>query len=190
MKKLMMTCLLTTLMGQSVQALAGREGGGGGGICIGNKCITLAEAGIRITENAPVSSQWHMSLAVLNHIKQISKTLPFGGEDILKKAIGKTDTFSIPETVNPKLLRQITKEYQEVLREAKNEAIAKDLKIFAISNSTETFLLPSFFDLNDYQKALVLVHEGIVRDVKQDYRLALQFDGEYLDYLKREESHE
>jgi len=72
----------------------------------------------------------------------------------------------------------------------KNSGMAydeKDLEIFAISNGSRTYLLPSFFKLSTKRQALLLIHEGIVRRFNNNHRFALIFDGQLLDYLERRE---
>jgi hypothetical protein len=176
---------LSAVPGQ-VSAVDGREGGGGGGICIRARCRTLAEAGIRVRGNSDTSSRWYVTPAILREIEIISATLPFGKAEVEQLALGTASTvFSLTESVSRGLMREVTDDYRRVLRESGNGAMARNLKIFAISTDSTTYILPDFFRLDNRQKALILIHEGIVRTSNQDYRLALQFDGEYLDYVNR-----
>jgi hypothetical protein len=150
----------------------GHEGGGGGGVCIQGKCMTLTEAGFRIKGEESASKVWNLTSAVLAEINNIAATLPFGNAEIKK------------ESVSNSLYKQVLNNYKKTLKETNNSHMIKDLQIFAISTEATTYLLPSFFKLSEKQQALILVHEGIVRNRNQDYKLALKFDGLYLDYLE------
>lgn len=188
MKKILSAALLVTMMSQvSFASEGGREGGGGGGFCINGKCRTLAEAGIRIKGDTVTEGRWFITPAVMKEIEKIKKALPFGQHQVEAMTIGDYTTFVKAEEVSKKLMKEVKKDYRNLLEETGNTSMSRNLEIFAISTDKSTYLLPKFFRLDDRQKALILVHEGIVRTQNQDYRLALQFDGEFLDYLKQGE---
>ncbi len=192
MKLKMICALVMMLIGANAQALiefGGHDGNGGGGFCNQGVCKTAAEAGIKIRGSSTTPDYWIMPSDVLNELQRITASLPLGGKEILKKSFGDPDTYMIVDSVKDRALKEIKKNYIDVMKENGFSPSAGVLEIFAVSDSehytpdNKTYLLPSFFKLSARQKALILIHEGNIRN-RSSLTEALEFDSLLLSYLK------
>jgi|GEM_PF-5228046 len=186
----------------SLMATAGTEGGGGGGgICTLGKCLTLAEAGLRIDTTA--TSQFEIELDVIDEVKWILKKVPYSEiiELSPKVVIGNINTFVRVRSHEEVSLEQFKKEYLALLE--KENFPSQGFKLLAVSkqgisrsirpsvypgdrfdiNRGTTYILPDYELLNKRAKALLLIHEALIRYYSLPVKLVLEFDGIVLDYL-------
>jgi hypothetical protein len=177
--------ILLVLTLYAFNAKAGNDVGGGGMICISPKnCMTLAQAGLRIKEepidvSAPPAPA--VSFEVIKKMQEIIKTLNIPSD--LKSAFYRitqepANIYKKVDFYDPKKFEIVKKEYNAILDE--NNFSTSNLIIAAISDKKSTYILPEFDRLNTYSQALVLIHEGVVRQ-SGSVKLALQIDGAILD---------
>jgi hypothetical protein len=178
MKKLIFTVLTIC----NLNAYAGNDTGGGGGFCINNKCVTLAEAGFRIqdesTYEAPV-----IGLEVFTEVRNIVNQLTVQQiyKDILiNDAVAKPGVYKKVLSYNSQTLEKIKMEYLAVLES--QHMSSENLVFYALSDKKKSYLLPEFEKLNTRSKALILIHEGVVRRTGSVIN-ALKVDGAILDTL-------
>lgn len=183
MKKLILTILIMS----GVQAYAGNDGGGGGVICItSEKCITLAEAGLRIKADgaSPAAPQRPaLSLEVVKEVEAIINALPLHFE--VRSALEKITNVPVTayravEYIDDKNFKKIKEEYYKILSE--NNFPSSDLEIAAVSDFETTYLLPEFYKLSLRSQALTTIHEAVVRKTGSVLK-ALELDGYIVDAL-------
>lgn len=184
MKKLILTAL-TVL---TFNAKAGNDVGGGGVLCLAqDKCITLAEAGLRIKQEAitaagpqkPVVSQ-----EVMDEINVIKSLMPkFPGKlqnsfwDFMNVS---PHSFVRVESFDPVKFKKVKAEYAKIL--AENSFPIDSVEIAAVSEPKMTYLLPEYDKLNTRSKALFIIHECVVR-ASGSFAVALEMDGYIQDAL-------
>lgn len=170
-------------------------GNGGGGVCIASNCITLSEAGLKIT--SPIEEYYQLSTNTVKAIKNLTDRLPLGDfkEYIVNLTIGTGQTFKVLNVADPLKLEVIRQRYAKVLAQYLPETNMADVQIFAFSGycnfdrpySSEycTYLLPEFFKLNSDQQAKILIHETNVRnEIKAEKFISvLELDGLMEDLL-------
>jgi hypothetical protein len=185
----------------TVQSYAGTDGHGGGSICIGSRCMTLAEAGFRIATQS--TSPVEISPDVIAELKLIDSELPsflfssfLGNYKLLdiSKIIGEPGEIRFIASANPKLVDKFFKEYTRILIDNNAQQLIKD---FSVAGFTDTSERITYIILDRYNKlstarskALLLIHEYSLRSLRRDLKEALRFDGAIVDYLNaREKNH-
>lgn len=164
---------------------AGNEGGGGGGICIAKRCMTLAQAGLRIDEKK--TSEFELEQSVVEEIAKIVKSIPFYiGTDLQSSTIGRKDTFIVVSENQTKDFAKFKKEYLGILKDSKMDS--QQFELLAISKDNKTYLLPGFELLDTRGKALLLIHESLIRDSHASVIQALTWDGYLVDFLAASEN--
>ncbi len=174
-------------------------GNGGGGVCLGGDCKTLAEAGVKI--DGPEEIYYNLSTELSTKVKETLNRLPLASyrETLLKKIMGVGKTYRVVEVVDTEKLESIRLKYASVLQEITSTVKVEDVEIFAfagpeegysfIGEDSQTYLLPKFFQLSLEQQAKILIHEANVKIYSNDLsetdilRLALEFDGLAQDLL-------
>jgi hypothetical protein len=160
---------------------AGNEGGGGGGICTPKRCMTLAQAGLRIDEKK--TNDFELEQVVVDEVVKIVGGMPFlfQKESFYRSVIGGTKTFIIASQENVKSFQNFKSEYLDILNSSGTDT--KSFQLLAVSKDSITYLLPGFDLLDTRGKALILVHESLIRDFRANVIQALTFDGYFFDYL-------
>lgn len=181
---LMMGLLFTT----TLFAAGERGGNGGGGFCYDNgKCVTLAEAGLRIPRGE--INLFMISEEIEVEIKRIVSILPLSQvqkKALVKNAVGERNTFMPIEQSDAKKYKKILKSYQQLIRQYAPRLPSDEFVLYAVSEqeASRTYLLPSFFDLGLQQQALLLLHEANVRNRPSGViTTAIQWDGMVDDFL-------
>ena len=179
--------LLLAALTSTGLAMAGREGGGGGGICTPKKCLTLAEAGLRI--NTRLTNNFSIGTAQKKDIETIMNSLPdtidVDKGIFLRKVMGKSKTFVVVEDGNSVRFENFKKEYAEILQ---SEGMSsKNFELLAATEKENTYILPGFERLSLRGKSLLLIHEALIREYGASVLQALKFDGELLDFIKLSE---
>lgn len=156
--------IASAALAQPAAATTGREGGGQGVICI-DRCMTLAEAGLRVV-GAPVEGQRQttkvpaISAALY---KQYVQLIENSGLEVLKlMAIPPAEAvndFEPVVVVDPVKYDRIQKEYLELMSDSGFPSAGFQLS--AISDAERTYLLPAFLDsrANDRTRVLTMAHE-------------------------------
>ncbi len=160
----------------------GHDGNGGGGFCTEGVCKTAAEAGIKIKSDSQNPNYWVFPADVIQQTENIITALPFGRDVIKNRTFATPSTFVLANEVDSRAMKRIKKNYEEVMEKNGFTKPLGELEIFAISDSQYTYLLPSFFRLNSRQKALILIHEGNIRE-GLSLAKTLELDGLLLSYL-------
>jgi hypothetical protein len=145
----------------SLGAFAGNEGGGGGGICTPKRCMTLAQAGLRIDEQK--TNDFELEQVVVDEVVKIVSSLPvtFPKAYFFRQALGGPSTFIVASENNVKSFQNFKTEYFDILRSSGIEA--KTFQLLAVSKDYKTYLLPGFDLLDTRGKALILIHETLIR---------------------------
>lgn len=134
------------------------------------------------------TQRWQVPQDVKLEVEIMAKNLPFGAEEFKRMTLGSYDTFLEVDKIDKTLYKKVREEYSVLLYSSRNSRLLYALEIFAVSDAKKTYLLPPFFKLKSKQKAQILAHEAIVRIFNQDYKLALTFDGQYLDYVSNQDT--
>lgn len=183
--------LLAVLSMSSVYGAGGESGGGGGGICTPKKCMTLAQAGLRIDETR--TAYFELDQEVIDEAKKIINSinvLGFNKGSFLSGIVGSKETYKIVNENEVKKFAKFKKEYLALMKE--NSADAQGFELLAVSQGySRTYLLPGFDRLDVRGKALLLIHEVLVKRLNingkgslKTIKDVLQFDGVLIDYLK------
>ncbi|MES2770340.1 MAG: hypothetical protein V4596_14450 [Bdellovibrionota bacterium] len=214
MKKLIL--IVVSMFAIHAQANLGADGGGGGGVfCLTkDKCVTLAEAGLRIKQDVapksvaapPANFEFVITQDVLNEVDAILKTINKNSKYRFKVGLANLDLdtgldsemnkrYKVVEAYDGVKYKRIISDYNKILKE---EGYDQSFSIGAVSDRDTTYLLPDYFKLNSRSKALLLIHENLVRAVLSstlEYamepvqlriyatRFALKLDGYLLDLL-------
>lgn len=186
----LLMCLATavpTFVG--AQSRRGAEsGGGGGGVCTATRCMTLAQAGLRI--DLEKTNEFRISDEVIAEIMTILKKLPVSFEytsdhqDFFRKTY--TSTFVVVGEKETRAFRKFKQEYFSIL--ASTEMDSRSFQLLAVSKDHKTYILPGFELLDTRGKALLLIHEALIRDYGASVAQALAFDGKLMDYLNADEA--
>lgn len=186
MKKLLITIAMLPIM-----SFAGQDGSGGGGICINNKCKTLAEAGFRpISDNSTV-----IGSDVVEELRYIESILPNVGIFESSWVIGKPGDVEFVSYANPEIVQKFLAEYRKVLNNNNGQEYSKNMEIFGFtveaSTTSKEYTEPRTFIITDKYsklskrgKALLLIHEFSLRKDGMKLQEALARDGALVDYLK------
>jgi hypothetical protein len=184
--------MVATLLSLQAYAGADKGGNGGGGFCYSaGKCVTLAEAGLRVPQDIPL---FMISEEAEKEVRGIVGALPknslFGGfwgvddnfeaKHLIDRALGGRDTFVSVDQSNIPAFENIIKEYKSLIQQYAPHLPAEKFSLFAVSDSQKeiTYLLPQFFKLTPHQQALILIHESFVRAKGSKIMpLALRLDG-------------
>ena len=166
----------------SAFAMAGQEGGGGGGICSPRSCITLAEAGLRI--NSHMTNEFKIGMEQKNDLYQLIELIPvdFDKKILYRSAIGDSKTFKVVEAQDKNKFEKFKQEYLSILSSVGMDA--KDFKLLAATKKTTTYILPEYEQLNTRSKSYVLIHEALIRNYGASVKEAIRFESEILDYIK------
>jgi hypothetical protein len=174
-------CVAALLTVFAHNTFAGQDRGGGGGFCLTERCVTLAEAGLRI--DARLSSTFRVSEAQRKDLEATINLIP-GDIDkhvLLRNALGNSDTFEFAQSSDEAKFEEFKKEYAEILTDTGFDQ--KGFKLLAVTIGKKTYLLPEFDKLKISSKSLNLIHESLIRDYGATVLQALKFDGMFLDYL-------
>lgn len=175
----------------------GESGGGGGGICYNNgKCVTLAQAGLRIDETQ--TSYFELEQAIVDDIKYIVNSIKvdFNKNALISDAIGIKETFSVVSPRETKRFDKFKKDYLSILSQQTMDTSGFDLLAVSTTQSwpAKTYLLPGYEKLDVRGKALLLIHEANIRRLRigsktsqKSLKDVLKFDGVLLDALKANE---
>lgn len=182
--KIIAGALLLTML--SLKAFSGNEGsGGGGGICTPKSCMTLAQAGLRIDDKE--TAYFHLEQALVDEVDSVINSLEvdFDKKAFIAEVIGDNSTFAVVAGTEVKRFNKFKKEYLSIVKDS--EINASQFQLLAVSQSGRTFLLPGFQKLDTRGKALLLIHERLIR-FGVPVLTALKFDGLLLDYLEFSET--
>ncbi len=176
MKTILTTILSATLLTPFI-SFAGEgtnSGGGGGGYCQSKGCITFAQAALASNS---LDSIFEIDDETREALKEISSQIPDYGFYLYRAAVGTPKNFKRITKIDKRLFRKVKADYLQVARAA--NLPSRGLEIFAISIKVDgepiTFLLPAYYRLTPFQKALKLIHEGVVRQTNS-YEKALMVD--------------
>ncbi len=191
-KQIIQCALCFSALLSAMQAFAiSRSGNGGGGFCYDNgKCVTLAEAGLRIPLEIPL---FMISQETESEVKRILSFLPLSASSVQERtkiAVGERDTFVPVQKQSERKFRDIVDRYKEMIKTYAPNLPLDRFELFAVSdqNAPKTYLLPAFFDLNPTRQALVLIHEANVRGFSSAaVPYAIQYDGILYDYFTKSE---
>lgn len=175
---LLFLCLITSSIALGA---GGREGGGGGGVCTDKRCLTLAQAGLRI--NTARTLGFRLEDEVVKSLMDLIDRLPweFDRSELKKLAAGGPDTFAVVSESDLEKFEKFKTEYMEILRDTDFQ---EKVELLAVSSKGKTYLLPGFEKLDSKGKALLLLHEMLIRDFKASVLQALTFDGLLLDFTE------
>lgn len=180
-KTLGMLALATTL---SFAAMAGNEGGGGGGLCLENgPCKTLAETGFRIAPDLPEFEIDDHTLIALN---EILKEMPRYFSVSQGTVIGnKGDIVSLQIEDSTKV-NVFVEEYKQLIRKQSPNFDFSNFELLAFTLKGKTYLvLDKFQRMPDPKsRAILLMHEAYIRVYKSSVENALRMDGQVLDYVQ------
>jgi hypothetical protein len=173
-------CLFASHLAFAVE----KEGGGGGGFCVNSTCVTLAEAGFRLKEKSfdkPVIS--HETFVEYEKIIEAIPITPVFKNILRDNTVGTMETYKVVTEYDDKAFEKYKQEYLKVLKD--NDFPSDNFELFAVSDRSNTYLLPAFYKLSPKSQALLLFHEGVVRK-KGNVNLALRLDGGILDSTKNQ----
>jgi hypothetical protein len=202
--------ILVILIMSGLQAYAGNDGGGGGIICFtSGKCITLAEAGLRVSSNPSALEEKGsafkiptppeppaVSEEILREVRNIIRLLPATPVGMFWFSpynfyAGKYVRVNIN---NEKKFKKAKAEYAKILKSNGFQQEGFTLAAFTGQEGygeMKTYLLPDFYRLNTHSQALILIHEAVVwktSDARSKefspVKFALEFDALVLDILK------
>ena len=171
------------------------QGGGGAGICISNKCMTLAEAGFRLV---PEQMGKEISNDVLAEVGNILKLLPSSNLTV-SKIIGERGDIKFVTTANEKTVKKFLQNYNKVLQSNNGSNLSENLQIIGFTvkeniryaKSTTYIINDKFEQLSSVRsKALLLIHEFTLRVYGYNFIQALALDGAIIDYLNARESND
>ena len=137
---------------------ADRAGNGGGGIVRNGQYLTFGSANVRLR---PVSLQ---DIPGLNRLKETIQNMPLapGRRGALVSAAypaGNRQYFAISkEELGPEQEAELLMKYLDATG---YEIPITSLVVFAVTSGTETYLLPSFFDITEVEQAAILFHEAL-----------------------------
>jgi hypothetical protein len=196
--KLFSVLALVALLGATLPAHAEREGtasgGGGGGLCDESGCKTLSQAGLRIAPEAQVGVL--LDPSVVREVRAVLSKIPVPAlaDKIAKAAIGDSETFRVVSQENAVHFAAFRQEYVDLLKKYGSGIDQSKLQLIAVSDHSHTYFIldPSspagrpvtyFEKLNTRGKALILVHEAMIRSFKAAEVPAIRFDGLLQDLL-------
>lgn len=175
----------------SVAAMAGDDRGGGGGICVNDKCITVPEAGFRIAPEQEHLEAPIVPAATFNDIRTIFQSIQFdkitgSEEEYIGRALAYPSIFVRVRGYNEQKFGQYKEEYLKLLKA--NGMSTEGFALLAVSakdedGNTKTYLLPEFYKANTRTQALTLIHESRIRG-GMSVQNALYLDGKILDFLQ------
>jgi hypothetical protein len=178
--------IIATLLSLQAYAGADKGGNGGGGFCYSpDKCVTLAEAGLRIPADIPL---FLVSQETEDAIRKILHSLPESEGLITKRisrALGDRDTFVPIQKDSDRKFRKITEDYKKLIKTYAPNLLTDAFELFAVSDQQKqiTYLLPAFFNLTPTSQALILIHEANVRGFPSSViPYAVQWDGFLYDF--------
>lgn len=170
------------------------SGGGGGGICNPQRCMTLAQAGLRVDANA--ADGYVIPSEVAAEVSRMVLSLPFDfpKEDLITRALAAPTVFTVVAEAQSRNYRRFKDEYLTILRQ--QGASTEGFELMAVSTlqnprreqQAKTYLLPGFERLDVRGKALILLHEGLIRERHFTVAQALHFDGLFLEQVEAVES--
>jgi hypothetical protein len=170
MKNWILSMIAATAVNSGATVLGHGVGNGGGVICIGGKCQTLVEAGLRLTpEYEGVYIPSTETFEALQALIEEGSILPFGIDDqLLRTVLGDMSVFRRVDVIDPGKLAEITSLYKTVASDAGLPLNDSHFRLVAFSSDITaepamTYLLPSFFELDANQQASILFHEGLYR---------------------------
>jgi hypothetical protein len=170
-------------LGQRVLASSGGpgNGGGGGGICLNGQCMTLAEAGVRVS--SPMEPYYQITPPTASAVKDLLSKIPDLSNSYMEKSIlGQGSTYIRLEVVDQKRLELLRKQYANLLKQIQSTIDPNKVVIFAYSNGPNTYLFPKFFELSLERQAKILIHELHIRQ-NGSLKEAVEFDGMEEDLL-------
>ncbi len=162
----------------------GRDGNGGGGIYRDGRYLTFGSAKVELGD-VKISNTPGLSLLLeAIHSMPLSDkdrgTLVLAAEPMGKRKFFQAKSGSIPA----KDIQELQKIYADI---AYGVAPADTIRIFAVTQGHETFLLPEFFALEPIQQAAILFHEMLwVINPALSYRDVINAEMRFESYLKRD----
>lgn len=201
MKALKTILIVLTLFLSPISLLArgaegGNAGGGGAEICLSpNRCVSLAEAGFRLSQP---DVGFEIDPATLTALDKISALFP--SFTIRTNEVVPDRETIIPISVDKEGLAELfLKRYRKMLIEHGEPALAEQVKLAGFSVGKKTYLFDSDNNSDNNSgykaltpgdsRALLLIHElAIRRGATQE--AAIHFDGTLLDAMKAIENHQ
>lgn len=174
--------LMAFAASMSLATFAGNEGGGGGGICQNDKCITLTQAGFRIVDTTEtLYSIPSATVRELDQIVEITRALDLElSTDLI---IGAPSDITFVEVVDPTLYKKFIAEYREILSPNQPE-MAKKVELLGFTSEKKTYLIKNKFDALDVRgQALLLIHEALLRNYATNLTEVMKFEGALADLL-------
>ncbi len=163
------------------------SGNGGGGFCYApGKCVTLAEAGLRIPVDIPLFMISEETEAEIRRILSMSPASASYIDKMTKRALGDRDTFISIQNEGKNAFRDVLDGYRKLIKTYAPNLPEDRFELYAVSdqNTEKTYLLPAFFELSPTRQALILIHEANVRGFSSStIPYAVQLDGILYDFL-------
>lgn len=145
----------------------GREGGGGGGIKIGDKIFTLAQAGLKIAgAQDPYFPDPETIEAVSELITKIDAVQPTFVKGQLKEGIfGNKRSYQKVSVVDPQLFAKMNEEYAKYV-----ERLPGQFAMLAYTEENMTYLFPDYFAAPAPTRAITLLQQALGRNPKKDLK--------------------
>jgi hypothetical protein len=165
-------------------ARRGNEGGGGGGICTPARCITLAEAGLRM--DAQGTADFRLTVEQVRDMEDVISAIPtrFDRRDFQRRILGQSRDYVVASETDVAKFQQFRAEYVRLLRNTPfAPEVNEGFQLLAVTQGDKTYLLPGFDKLNLRSRSLILIHEGLIRSYGASVQQALVMDGLVLTAL-------
>lgn len=160
------------------------DGGGSGGLCTESSCKTLAQAGLRVVTET--RNPFYVDAAVTREIRSVLGQLPLAPEALnalVQATLGYPGVFKIVAPADVKKFAAYRNEYLQLLRRHGQGLDATQLRLFAVSDHQNTYLIQdsptsTFYDRLDTRgKALLMIHEAMIRSFRANAIQANRVDG-------------
>lgn len=179
----LLVCLLLSLPAFAEEEV-GREGGGGGGIRIGDKVYTLAEAGLKLEDpENPYFPDGETVEATVSAVQSIAEIFEGKDKKRLYNGIFSNDhVYQKVEVVDPALFSRLKDEYASFVDTL---PIKGEFVLPAYTENKTTYLFPEFFEASPSTRALYLIHEAaFFIDPEEKLQNVLRLELAAMNYLR------
>lgn len=193
MKSLLISAAVLSI---SMSTFASDKGNGGAGICRGETCVTLAQAGFRIKDPREYQMGLRIPEEVLDELDRVVSIIapllsklqknphspsPLSSDTV----IGTSDTLKFIAVEDDATSRYFLDQYRRTLAANGDTTHSSELEVLGFTSNGVTFLIDTKFErLTPKGAALLLLHEYFLRDRDFDLTQVLTLDGAIVDYLK------
>lgn len=179
MKTLILSTILVSCLGSS--AFGGIESFGGGGIVRNGQYLTIGSSGVPLEE---VYKSFPEVDLVVNKLAELGFDDGMLGRFIRALTSNPARAYYKVKSIDENLHRELLKIYH---KEFSSRLPDDRLAIFAVTRNQETYLLPSFEQLDAISKAAILLHEALwVIDPKLSYNEVIRVEAAFERYLRCE----